>query len=206
MNTEFRNRLTGAVILVLFFVLIVPAVLTGPRQAPGTPVRTAEDGGRVRSYTIDLTEPEGTPAREVAPLPVPASVPEPNTRSRATVPPPIMEEREAAAPQPEAGPETEPLPAPSRAPVAASVKPPAPAPKLASGFAVQIGTFGQKENADRLVAKLRGQDFPVYLSPTPGAKKLYRVRVGPVADRAEAQHLAARLAAADISGTIVPHP
>lgn len=193
MNTEFRNRLTGAVILVLVFVLIVPAVLTGPRQAPGTPVRTAEDGGRVRSYTIDLTEPEGTPAREVAPLPVPASVPEPES---------------SAAPPPVLVPEPEPLPAPVQAPVpaAAPVAKTPSAPKLSAGFAVQIGTFGQKGNADRLVAKLRSQDFPVYLSPTPGAKKLYRVRVGPVADRAEAEHLAARLAAADIAGTIVTHP
>lgn len=201
MNTEFRNRLTGAVILVLVFVLIVPAVLTGPRQAPGTPVRTAEDGGRVRSYTIDLTEPEGTPAREVAPLPVPASVPEPESRAAA----PVIEVPGPAASTPE--PEPLPAPAPVKAPesTAASANTPS-APRLASGFAVQIGTFGQKENADRLVAKLRGQDFPVYLSPTPGGKKLYRVRVGPVTDRAEAQHLAARLAAADIPGTIVPHP
>lgn len=197
MNTEFRNRLTGAVILVLVFVLIVPAVLTGPRQAPGTPVRTTEDGGRVRSYTIDLTEPEGTPAREVAPLPVPASVPEPDSRDAS---PPVVVERESIATTTE----PEPLPAPVRAP--ASTPAQASAPKLASGFAVQIGTFGQKENADRLVAKLRGQDYPVYLSPTPGTKKLYRVRVGPVADRPEAEHLAARLAAADIAGTIVPHP
>ena len=60
MDSRAKQRLTGAVILVALFVLLVPELLTGPRDAdaPGT---AAEDG--MRRYTIDLNaaNPSATP-------------------------------------------------------------------------------------------------------------------------------------------------
>ena len=51
MDSRAKQRLTGAVILVALFVLLVPELLTGPRgaDAPGS---AAEEG--MRRYTIDL--------------------------------------------------------------------------------------------------------------------------------------------------------
>jgi DedD protein len=58
-----------------------------------------------------------------------------------------------------------------------------------------VGAFSSADGARRLVGELKGAGFPAYLlSPAPG-KKLHRVRVGPVADRAAADQLAARLKA-----------
>lgn len=84
---------------------------------------------------------------------------------------------------------------------------PAPrAPVVASGFAVQLGSFSDRANADRLVTELKKQGFPAFVSPLSKPKKLYRVRVGPVADRAAAQAMATRLATFKRSGKVVPHP
>jgi DedD protein len=93
------------------------------------------------------------------------------------------------------------VPAPAPAPPAAS-RPPA----AASGFAVQVGSFGSRANADRLARTLRGDGFAAFVTPSAGDRRLYRVRVGPVTGRAEAEQLAVRLAAARRPGQVVSHP
>ena len=50
MDSRAKQRLTGAVILVALFVLLVPELLTGPRNAGGDAPN--EEG--MRRYTIDL--------------------------------------------------------------------------------------------------------------------------------------------------------
>ncbi|NQZ96116.1 MAG: SPOR domain-containing protein [Myxococcales bacterium] len=60
--------------------------------------------------------------------------------------------------------------------------------------AVQVGAFGESQVAERLAARLRAKGYEVYLSPgaaTGDAR--WRVRVGPIASRAEAQRTAGRL-------------
>jgi DedD protein len=69
---------------------------------------------------------------------------------------------------------------------------------------VQVGTFGQKANADRLVASLRNRGFEAFVSATERAgKPLYRVRVGPAGSRDAATATAGRLSQAGQSGQIV---
>ena len=66
----------------------------------------------------------------------------------------------------------------------------------AARFAVQVGAFSESRAAERLAESLRGKGFEVYLSP--GAKAgeaRWRVRVGPLPSRAEADRVAARLKA-----------
>jgi len=73
------------------------------------------------------------------------------------------------------------------------------------GFAVQVGSFASRASADRLVADLKRRRFDPFVSPTrSGGRQLFRVRVGPVADRAAAQALETRLKAAGQRGSIVP--
>ena len=101
MDSRAKQRLTGAVILVALFVLLVPELLTGPRNAdaPGT---AAEDG--MRRYTIDLNAPNPSatpvdpqPAQPVA-LPQPASPhPEPKPRTTGRAPSPETAAEPAAA-------------------------------------------------------------------------------------------------------------
>jgi DedD protein len=60
--------------------------------------------------------------------------------------------------------------------------------------AVQVGAFGTSEAAERLAGSLRRKGFPVYVSPgTKAGGSRWRVRVGPLATREEAEGIAAKL-------------
>jgi DedD protein len=216
MDSRAKQRLTGAIILVALFVLLVPELLTGPRSDAPAPAAPADDG--LRRYTIDLD----APAPNVAPKSSSASPP-------AVALPPIAENPvsdaparalpgEAAKPQVPA-PQATPPPAAARpvAPVAVAPKPVAPpvattptsrSPAVASGaFAVQLGSFSVRDNADQLVREMTAKGFNAFVAPitTSGGRELYRVRVGPTRDRAAAEALAAQLRRIGHTGSsIVP--
>ena len=77
----------------------------------------------------------------------------------------------------------------------------------ARSWAVQLGVFASRENAERLAVEVRVKGFKVSVSPvTGGSRKLYKVRVGPTPDRAAAQDLQGRLKAVGRpGGTVVPY-
>lgn len=105
-------------------------------------------------------------------------------------------------------------PAASSAPASGSSAPrasrteEAPASRVAAskGWAVQLGVFASRENAERLAKQVKGKGYPVVVNETSGSKRLYRVRVGPEADRAAAVALGAKLRAAGHAGAVVPFP
>ncbi|BCX83004.1 DedD protein [Methylomarinovum caldicuralii] len=98
-------------------------------------------------------------------------------------------------------------PAPGEAP-ARIVVPDRPHLPLSSGWAVQVGSFSSAANADALVARLRQAGFPAYVARLDRAgESLYRVRVGPVLRREEAETLARRLRERfGLKGFVVSHP
>ncbi len=234
MEARAKQRLTGAIILVALFVLLVPELLTGPRDSHPAADSSNDDG--LHRYTIDLdahnaanSPPATTPNQPAVALPaVPVS---PN--------PVLATPRESAAPEssspkaPAASPTTTTNPAvPVASPnhVAAAIPPapppatptpgvtsrtesarpsvtesPAKMPATSGTFAVQLGTFGKRENADRLVRDMTAKGFSAFVVPTStNGHELFRVRVGPARDRAAAEALAAQLKRAGQSGSIVP--
>ena len=75
------------------------------------------------------------------------------------------------------------------------------------GWAIQLGVFASRDNAERLAKQVKGKGYPVVVNEIPGnGKRLYRVRVGPEADRDAAAALGAKLRAAGHGGTVVPYP
>jgi cell division protein FtsN len=81
-----------------------------------------------------------------------------------------------------------------RAPSAPPVEPPPVAAPPAGRLAVQVGAFTTSEKAEALANSLRGKGFPVYVSPgTAAGEPRWRVRVGPLATRDEAERAADRL-------------
>jgi DedD protein len=61
-------------------------------------------------------------------------------------------------------------------------------------FSVQVGAFGDRASADKLVARLRSRGYDSYVkADSEGGAKRYRVRVGPVNARTRAEELAAKL-------------
>ncbi|MFM8846257.1 MAG: SPOR domain-containing protein [Gammaproteobacteria bacterium] len=216
MDTALKHRLTGAVILVLSAVLLLPELLTGSGQA--SRARAAADtanasaaNGEERSIRIDLTEAAATPAAAAAPeatepAPVALPVPAPQGPAESAAPvaavpatggvvkPPVEAAPAAvAAPPPPAAP----------APVAAAV-PSSVAVVPAETYYVQIGVFENKASARNLERKLRDKQFkPVVDEIQRSGKTLYRVRVGPEPDRAAANALRARLETAGHKGSVV---
>jgi len=82
------------------------------------------------------------------------------------------------------------------------------APDLDEGrFAVQVGVFSSRENAEALKEQIEGQGFTLFLGEQEtGERTIWRVRVGPVSDRDEARTLQEQLEEAGYEGMVVGHP
>jgi len=192
-----KERLTGAIILVLLIVLLVPEFLKGPiRSAPRAAAAAAEDAP-LRSYTINLadeaharTASPSTASGPQPPAPLPAA-PAAASPDGGDEPPPATAGAITPAPKPAV---------PGAHPAASSSAPV----ETGSGWTVQLGSFASRPNAERLARQVKGQGFPVSVSQYPSGRHLYRVRVGPVADHAAANQLQEKLHAAGHSGAIVP--
>lgn len=103
----------------------------------------------------------------------------------------------APAETPAAPPASTPTPEPTPTPVAEPAPPPAAAPPETrpSGWFLQTGAYSTRSVADGQVAKLTQLKVPAFvLVPAAAAPdKLFRVRIGPYADRAEAAEVMTRL-------------
>lgn len=62
------------------------------------------------------------------------------------------------------------------------------------GWVVQLGSFSNQKNADELRGKLRKQEYHVYVDQTAqDGKTIYRVRIGPQRQRADAEQIRDKL-------------
>jgi len=67
-------------------------------------------------------------------------------------------------------------------------------PEPTGRLAVQVGAFGDSASAEMLAGTLRRKGFPAFVSPSTGESGArWRVRVGPMTSRDEADRTAARL-------------
>jgi DedD protein len=210
MDRRVKERLIGASILVALIVLVVPELLSGPKSAvpsatqPTTfPANAPEP---TRNVTLDLAtskapansevepaETQGSAASavsaakagEAAPAaPSPAS-PSAGSSSTAapTTPAPTSPAPTSAAPPTVAPTTLKPVETAAQSPISAR-----------ANWAVQLGSFASRANADNLSRQLKGQGFSVYVLPGGSrASARYRVRVGPLADRDSAERMAAKL-------------
>lgn len=72
---------------------------------------------------------------------------------------------------------------------------------------MQLGSFSNAENAERLARELRGRGYKAYVSPyESGDQKRMRVRIGPEEDRARAEQLAQRLRREGRQAAVVAQP
>ena len=225
MDRQLLERLIGAGVLVLCLVIIAPAILDGPAQDPvaTTPSQTNTNGNETRRvHTIRLNERPATPpvAREVT---RPEETVETAAPEQASTEPPAVTVARSQAPAPKQvapAPKTEPSPSP-----VAKAPPPQPKPEVEPkvepkvelkvqaettpaqrpGWAVQLGSFSSRDNAQQLANKVGDSGFPVFLSSVDrSGKKLYRVRVGPLQSRPQAEELAGRLSQAGYTGQVTP--
>lgn len=205
MDTALRNRLTGAVILVLLAVLLLPELLTGaggtatrtPSPAGVTPEGDAPEGDApLQTLQIDLSGTARGPAGSALPPPEVTDGLADDLEVDPAAPPPVVRlpvpEASTTAPPaavpPTAAPPTAVIPPTAAPPAAAPVEP------TATRFYVQVGTFATRERAETAQKDLARRGFKVIINETTsGVRRLHRVRVGPVADRAAAVALEAQL-------------
>ncbi len=211
MQASTKERLTGALLLVLALVILVPELLSGSRKPlRGTPPeQNPAEGAPVHTYDMVL-DPDTAPGSGPRDVPAPqvaaelAAVPPPVTGPAVADLPPA-EDRVAIvdlAPAKPAAP-AESIETPK--PVAAAKPAAPPANKPVTGkWWTQLGSFASRDNAERLAKQLRTAGYSIDVSQIrTNGKELYRVRAGPVQDRTAAVALQARLAAAGHKSTVV---
>ena len=198
MERTLKERIIGAIVLVTFVVLVVPVFLDGPPE-----------GGATVSERVLLPGQAGQDTKTVVlnrerDEPIPAANRDENASTPGNV----------AVSKPE---EERPVPVPVREPAPARAEAqsdPEPQPDVTSKaasttgmWAVQLGSFSNKQNAEKLAADLRKQGFAAFLSQLKtDSGQLQRVRIGPQKDRESAELMASRLSKIGREGQVVPHP
>ena len=198
MERALKERIIGAVVLVIFAVLVVPVFLDGPPEQGAVVTERVllpgQDEQKTQTVVLERDRTE----------PVPAA----NSMQSETPQAEVQEEPEqetVRSPEPSSS-TPRPVEKPVEKPVEAKPKD-EPAASSTGMWAVQLGSFSNKDNAERLAADLRKQGYAAFLSQLDTASgTLHRVRVGPLKDRDSAEQMAARLQKAGHSGQAVPHP
>jgi DedD protein len=202
MERALKERIIGAAILVLFVVLVVPIFLDGPPDATemvSEPVLLpGQDHEKTQTVILDRnrTDPVPPASNLTQDADEPETEPAPVMAKKAEEPPPPVVEKKSE-PTPELA-----LPEPER-----KVQTPTPTASTTGMWAVQLGSFSNKENAEKLAANLRKQGYAAFLSQlATDSGQLHRVRIGPQKDRQSAEAMAARLLKVGHKGQVVPHP
>ncbi|MGR2737538.1 SPOR domain-containing protein [Billgrantia sp. Q4P2] len=184
MKYGMRERISGAVILIALAVIFVPMLFDepAPRDERPQPMLTIEQPvpverrsvpdpqppeslGQIRApeTSPELVEPqppledvEPTPGEVARVEPAPAvAVQQGETGSTAPREDPIADLAQAASERAESSPPAAPDSGPERPASPVSASP-------GGEWAVQVGSFGEPGNAERLQAQLQEQGFPVY--------------------------------------------
>ena len=189
-DRALKERVIGAVVLVLLAVLVVPIFLDGPSDdtelVSESVTLPGQNDQERRQQTIVLNRDRSEPVPTSRPAATATPTPEPERKS----PPSQQPAREIPAPKP-AEPTSEPASGSSETGM----------------WAVQLGSFSSKENAEKLAGSLRDQGYAAFLSQLQSnGNELHRVRIGPQKDRQSAEAVAAQLAKNGHTGQVVSHP
>ncbi len=194
MDRALKERIIGAAVLVLVVVLVVPVFLDGPEgdgemRTERVPLPGQADQD-TKTVVLDRDRTEPVPSNGAAQQPTPKPQPaasKPQARPAAAEPKPGSE---PVAPEDED-----------------SANAPAPVASATGMWAVQLGSFSNQENAERLAAELRKQGHAAFLSQVATAEgQRHRVRIGPQESREAADTIAARLTSEGHDVKVLPHP
>ena len=205
MEPALKQRLLGAVVLIALAIIFVPMLFSGsgPKQDSSTvnlelpPPPSREFETRVLPVDAGNRDASPMPSREAMPA-------EPVTAIDTQAP-----ERPDALAQ-----DQQPVPAASAPvePVAAEPVAPANSARVEAGkaagarYLVHLGFYSSNKNADDLVATLKRSGFAAYAEAAEfNGKAAQRVRVGPFADRAEAEAARIRIkqVRSDVPGSVI---
>ena len=180
MDEGLKQRIIGAVVLVVAAVVFLPMLLSGQDETVEVVVDVPE-APVLNQQPIAPAEPVVLPAAPQVPtIPTPQSAAEQRAQEQ-------VEAEAAEASEPEANPE-----------VVEATPEPAPveeAPKATGDWVIQLGSFSSNSNAEGLSETLRSQGYNSYTySVTIQGKPITRVYVGPLASRDAANRVRDELA------------
>ena len=191
MDRGLKERIIGATVLVVFAVLVVPVFLDGPSTGAEIVTESVSLPGqndqsrKSQTIVLERNRTEPVPANNGGAVNRPATTGTVTTQQVA-------------------------VQTPASAPAKSQAKP-ADNKTLAKEsptgmWAVQLGSFSNQANAERLAANLRKQGYAAFLSQLQtGSGQLHRVRIGPQDSRDGATVIAARLNSAGHKGQVVTH-
>lgn len=197
MEEGLKKRLIGAAVLASLAVIFVPMLFEEPpAEPPALPPLPQKPPAN--DFASDMLRDEIPAVTPLKPVPQEEPTDVVDSNGNLSLPPPEPAKPVTAEVKPEPKPAIKPEPAPESKPVIP------PAPKIRTGltaWVVQVGSFSSQDNADKLVAKLREAGMP---APDPEfvdirGKRYYRVRVGPVIEKEEAEAMLPKVKA--LSGT-----
>jgi DedD protein len=199
-----KQRIIGALVLISLAVIFVPMIFDEPHsERQSTPITIPEEPPfpevdmpaqpDVRNFEEPETDNSGGGYRMI----------EEPAQADAAVPEAVVEAVPRAAPQAEPRQEPEPQPQPASEPAASPVNAPAAsepeqprefAKTLEGAWIVQLGSFGNSDNARRLRDKVIEMQYGAHLQQvTRGDTELTRVFSGPFVSEAEARKVKAIL-------------
>ncbi len=190
-DRALKERIIGAVVLVLIAVLVVPIFLDGPAdeqeiisESVTLPGQTSQASPQ-QTIVLERDRNEPVPAAESA---QPArTAPAQMSEQSLVVTPADSDESDDVPPQ--------------------TVTPEPEETSVTGMYAVQLGSFSDQGNANRLAASLRDQGYAAFLSQLQtDSGALHRVRIGPQKDRVGAEAIAAQLVKTGHKGQVVTHP
>jgi len=172
-DSQLKQRLIGAAVLVALAVIFLPMLVKGPAPDSGVsdvPLKVPDaPQGQYETRDLPLVVPDDAPQDGVVGMQSRdagdgESLPTVDT----TTAPSGRDEAQAAAPA-----------------TAAAMLPPT----VAGGdYAVDFAAYDSSVNADTVVARLRGAQLPAYREAAQvGSRQAWRVRIGPYATRADAE-------------------
>lgn len=174
MDERLKQRIIGAVVLIVAAVVFLPMLLSGQDETVQVEVEVPE------APLLDREPIAPVEPAELPPAPTVAAMPETLEPAPAPVEP-------VATPEP--APVIEPAPEPET--VTAAPEPaPEPAPPATGDWVIQLGSFSSAANAEGLSQTLRTQGYNAYThAVTVQGNAITRVYVGPLASREAANRL-----------------
>jgi len=197
---HLKVRLTGAIILVIVVVMLVPEMFRGRPPGGAAHGGAMVDELPLRSYTIDLRNNSSPPSGAVVSLPGPVAGPVVvGVPASAAVTTPASTAVTVPAPG------AKPAPTPAAAAVVSAAEPAATAAPSELRWTVQAGTFSRRDFAERMVRQMRAKGFAV-VAVGPDERGLYRVRSASVNTRASAEALRQKMVAQGLKPIISNAP
>lgn len=192
-----RRRLVGAVALVLLMIVVLPMILQdrtaqAPKQEVVVSIPSQDQG-------LNQSSEAPAPVAEVAPAPVQQAAPEPVPvePKAAETPAPVASSDKPIVPA--EAPKTE---VPKQEPAKTEAK--ALESKISGSYFVQIGVFSDPDNVKQMQDKLNAKGLKTRVESIDTAKgQKTRLRVGPFADKKEAETALEKVKSLSLTGMIV---